>query len=51
MIPPKLFKVTESVPFQPLLNPVNNSLSKVLFSDDAKIALVLPLDKGTSKKE
>ena len=49
MIPPKLFKMAESVLFQPLSNEINNSLSKDNFLDDAKIALVSPLDKGTSK--
>ena len=35
---------------QPLSNAIINGLSKGLFPDDAKIAMVLPLDKGTSNK-
>ena len=50
IIPPKLFKMTESVLFQPLSDEINNSLSKDHFPDDAEIPLVSPLDKGTSKK-
>ena len=50
MIPLKLVRIAASVLRQPLSNAINNSLSKVISSDDAKIAMVLPLDKGTSKK-
>ena len=35
---------------QPLSNAIINGLSKGIFPDDAKIAMVLPLDKGTSNK-
>lgn len=50
MIPPKLFQMAESVLFQRFSTAINNSSSKELFLDDAKIALVLPLDKRTFKK-
>ena len=50
MIPLKLVRIAASVLRQPLSNAINNSLSKVISSDDAKIAMVLPLDKVTSKK-
>lgn len=50
MIPPKLFQMVESVLFQRFSTAINNSSSKDLFPDDAKIALVLPLDKRTFKK-
>ena len=36
---------------QPLSNAINNSLSKGIFPDDAKIAMVSPLDKGTKKND
>ena len=35
---------------QTLSNAINNSLSKGVFPDDAKIAMVSPLDKGTYNK-
>ena len=50
MIPPKLLKIAASVLCQPLSNAINNSLSKGIFPDDVKIAMVSPLDKGTSNK-
>ena len=48
--PPKLIKIAANVLCQPLSNAVNNSLSKGIFPGDAKIAMVSPLDKGTSNK-
>ena len=50
MIPPKLLKIAASVLWQPLSNAINNSLSKGIFPDDVKIAMVSSLDKGTSNK-
>ena len=44
MIPPKLIKIAASVLCQPLSNAINNSLSKDIFPDNAKIAMVSPLD-------
>ena len=49
-IPHKLVKIAARVLCQPLSNAIINGLSKGLFPDDAKIAMVLPLDKGTSNK-
>ena len=46
----KLVKIAASVLCQPLPNEINNSLSKELFPDSAKIVMVSPLDKGTSNK-
>ena len=50
MIPSKLVKMATSVSFQPLSNAINNSLSKSIFPDDAKIAMVSQLNKSTSNK-
>ena len=47
---PKLVKIAANVLCQPLSNAVNNSLSKSIFPGDVKIAMVLPLEKGTSNK-
>ena len=49
-IPPKLVKIAANVLCQPLSNAVNNSLSKDIFTGDVKIAMVSPLEKGTSNK-
>ena len=38
-----------SVLCQPFSNAINDSLSNGIFPDDAKISMVLPLNKGTSK--
>ena len=35
---------------QPLSNAISNGFPKSIFPDNAEIAMVLPLDKGTSKK-
>ena len=51
MIPLKLVKIAASVLCQPLSIAINNSLSKGIFPDDAKIAMVSPLDKGTKKND
>ena len=51
MIPLKLVKIAASVLCQPLSIAINNSLSKSIFPDDAKIAMVSPLDKGTKKND
>lgn len=45
MIPPKLVEMVANASF------LNKSLSKGLFPDDAKIALIVSLDEGTSKKK
>ena len=50
MTPPKLVKIAINVLCQPLSNAINNSLSKGIFPDDAKIAIVSPRDKVTSNK-
>ena len=50
MIPPKLVKIAGSVLCQPLSNAINNSLSKGIFADNAKIVMILLLDKCTSNK-
>ena len=50
IIPSKLAKIAASVLYQPLPNTKNTSLSKGIFPDNAKIATVSPLDKGTSNK-
>ena len=47
MIPPKLVKIAASVFWQPLLNAIDNSLSKGIFRDDA---MVSPFNKGFSNK-
>ena len=49
MIPPKLVKTAAHVLCSPLSKAINNSLLQGVFPDDAKIVLVFPLDKGTSK--
>ena len=49
MIPPKLVRTAAHVLCSPLSKAINNSLLQGVFPDDAKIALVFPLDKGTSK--
>ena len=43
-------KIAANVLCQPLSNAVNNSLSKDIFTGDVKIAMVSPLEKGTSNK-
>ena len=50
MVPPNLVKLAASVLCQSLSSVINNSLSKDIFPDDAKIAMVLLPDKGTSNK-
>ena len=49
MIPPKLVKMAASVLCQPLSNAINNNLLNGIFPDDAKIAMVSRLDRGTSE--
>ena len=50
VIPPKLVKIAASVLCQPLPNAINNSLSKGIFPDDAKIVMISTRGKGTSNK-
>ena len=45
-IPPKLVKISAAVLSTPFSIPINNNLKYVVFPDDAKMASVIPLDKG-----
>ena len=49
-IPPKLVKISAEVLSQPLANVINNSISKGVFPDNAKIASVSPIDKQSNDK-
>ena len=49
-IPPKLVKISAEVLSQPLANAINNSISKGVFPDNAKIASVSPIDKQSDDK-
>ena len=49
-IPPKLVKLSAEVLSTPLSIAINNSLKYGVFPDDAKIASVIPLDKGKPNK-
>ena len=49
-IPPKLVKIAASVLCQPFSNAINNSLSKGIFPDDAKIAMISPREFCLSTK-
>ena len=49
-IPPKLVKISAEVLSQPLANVINNSISKGVFPDNAKIASVSPIDKQSDDK-
>ena len=44
-IPPKLVKISAKVLSQPLADAINSSISKRVFSDNAKNASVSPIDK------
>ena len=44
-IPPKLVKLSATVLSQPLTDAINNSISKGIFPDNAKVAFVSPFDK------
>ena len=48
--PPKLVKLSAEVLSTPLSMAINNSLKHRVFPDDAKIASVIPLDKGKPNK-
>ena len=50
MILPKLVEMAASVLCQPLSNAINDILPNGIFGDDAKVVMVLPLNKGPSKK-
>ena len=50
MIHLKLAKIASSVLYQTLSNAINNNLPKGIFPDDARIALISLLEKGTSKE-
>ena len=47
---PKLVKLAAGVLAAPLSKTINNSISKGVFPNEAKIALVSPLDKKTPDK-
>ena len=49
-IPPKLVKLSAEVLSTPLSIAINNSLKYAVFSDDAKIASVIPLDQDKPNK-
>ena len=49
-IPPKLIKLPAKVISKPLVIAINNSFNKGMFSDNAKIECVSPLDKHTDGK-
>ena len=49
-IPPKLVKISAKVLSQPLADAINNSISKGVFPDNAKIASVPPIDKQSDDK-
>ena len=49
-IPPKLIKLPAKVISKPLVIAINNSFNKGIFSDNAKIECVSPLDKHTDGK-
>ena len=50
-IPQKLIKLAAGVLAAPLSKTINNSISKGVFPNEAKIALVSPLDKKTPEKK
>ena len=43
-IPPKLVKLPATVLSQPLADAINNSISKAVFPDNAKVAFFSPVD-------
>ena len=47
---PKLVKLSANVLFEPLTKTINDSLTKGIFPDAAKIAAVSPVDKGIENK-
>ena len=49
-IPQKLVKLAAGVLAAPLAKTINSSISKGVFPNEAKIALVSPLDRKTSDK-
>ena len=49
-IPPKSVKLSAEILSTPLSIAINNSLKYGVFPDDAKIASVIPLDKGKPSK-
>ena len=49
-IPPKLVKISANILSEPLTKAVNDSLTRGIFPDAAKIAAVSPIDKGTDNK-
>ena len=50
-IPPKLVNLSAEILSKPLTEAINNSLSKCIFPDDAKVAAVSPIDKKTENKQ
>ena len=49
-IPPKLVRISAEVLSQPLADAINNSISKGVFPDNAKIPSVSPIDKQSGDK-
>ena len=49
-IPPKLVRLSAEILSTPLFTAINNSLKYGVFPGDAKIAPVIPLDKGKLNK-
>ena len=49
-IPPKLVKISANILSEPLTKAVNDSLTRGIFPDAAKIAAVSPIDKGADNK-
>ena len=49
-IPPKLVKISAEVLSQPPADAINNSISKGVFPDNAKISSVSPIDKQSDDK-
>ena len=49
-IPPKLIKIGADIIAEPLTQAVNCCLHQGIFPDNAKVAFVVPLDKGKLNK-
>ena len=50
MMPPKLVKLAANYLAEPLSQSINNSITKGLFPENAKVASVSPIDKKTDDK-
>ena len=49
-VPPKLVKLSATVLSQPLTDALNNSISKIIFPDNAKVAFVSSVNKKSNDK-